>query len=503
MATATDSASLDAEGLLALEWDRQWLRCYDDFWYWLAHYGVIVEEDTGNVIRGISLWPEQRSYLQHVVDGANVITGKSRQVGVSWLIENYEYWLLEYRDRRRMALIHYKDDEAMTHIERVKLIHRNQPPQLARKAIVPGHDSKHEYALGSKESYSIIEGYACTEGAGRGVSATLVHCEEFAFWPPNEAQAVFTAVRATAGDANRQIVIISTANGEGNLYHQLWQKAESGEGTFVPVFIPWTANPARDQHWYDSTRADLMELMRQEYPASPEEMFIASGSKYFDIERLVLFDEHGNQLPQGKQNETLPGYPQGWSVYIAPQDGHSYAIGVDTADAGADACSADVIDIDSGIQVAQIHSPHWGFDRFADEVFAAYELYYGAFVVPEQNNHGHALILAMSNMGCSRIYRYEDYDVVKRNTVQRLGWNNNSRTRPELLGKLKLAIRDMAIKPMHAPTITEMRSFEYNSSMRAEAKAGMHDDRVFSLALANMGREHMAAHVDDNFAMVL
>ncbi len=498
------SASLTPEQALQHEHDTEWLLCYDDFWYWLANYGVIVEEDTGNVIRGIQLWPAQRIYLQHIVDGDNVITGKSRQVGVSWLIENREYWLLEYRDRLRMALIHYKDDEAMTHIERVKLIHRHQPEFLARKAIVPGHDSKHEYALGSKDTYSIIEGYACTEGAGRGVSATLVHCEEFAFWPPNEARAVFAAIRATAGDKNRQIVIISTANGEGNLYHELWQKAEAGDGSFVPVFIPWDANPARDQAWYDSVSADLMELMRQEYPATADEMFIASGTKYFDLERLVLFGLDGNPLEPGQKNEPLTGQPQGWTVYALPIEGREYAVGVDTADGGGDACSADVVDVKTGLQVCQVHSAQWGWDRFADEVHAALLTYNGAFLLPEQNNHGHALIHYLNSVkGYNRIYRYEDYDIVKRTGLQRLGWNNNVKTRPELLGKLKTAIRDMAIKPMHQPSITEMRAFEYNSRMRVEAKAGMHDDRVFSLALANMGMEYIAAHLDDNFVMVL
>jgi len=265
--------------LTAQEWlDLDYATCRDDFFYWLENHGVIVEEDTGKIHVGIGLWagvgdwPGQREYLQAIIDGSNVISGKARQCGWSWLLENYEYWVLEFKKNRRLALIHRADDEAIEHLERVKKIHRHQPEWIARLPVVHGMDNKHTYALGTKASYSVMRAYPCSEAAARGVSAHLIHCEEFAFW--DNADVTYTALRATAGDAHRQVVILSTANGHGNKYHELWLKAELGQVSFKAIFMPWGTHPARDQAWYDQMESDMgPRMMQQEFPATPQQMF--------------------------------------------------------------------------------------------------------------------------------------------------------------------------------------------------------------------------------------
>ena len=36
-----------------------------------------------------------------------------------------------------------------------------------------------------------------------------------------------------------EIIKESTANGVGNAFHIEWQQAESGEGDYIPIFVPW------------------------------------------------------------------------------------------------------------------------------------------------------------------------------------------------------------------------------------------------------------------------
>jgi hypothetical protein len=39
------------------------------------------------------------------------------------------------------------------------------------------------------------------------------------------------------------ICMESTAKGQGNYFHQQWDKAEQGESDYVPFFVPWPVDP--------------------------------------------------------------------------------------------------------------------------------------------------------------------------------------------------------------------------------------------------------------------
>src|SRR4029077_11646111 len=80
------------------------------------------------------------------------------------------------------------------------------------------------------------------DGAGRSATAQLLHASEAAFWPDLEAQAasLFQIVPDTLGS---EIAIETTANGY-NEFHKLWRNAESGASEFMPVFLPWSLDPA-------------------------------------------------------------------------------------------------------------------------------------------------------------------------------------------------------------------------------------------------------------------
>jgi len=81
-------------------------------------------------------------------------------------------------------------------------------------------------------------GTAENKAVGRSSTIQLFHGSEVAFWANAEAHAkgILQAVPGTSGS---EIILESTANGVGNYFHQMWQKAESGESEFIPIFIPW------------------------------------------------------------------------------------------------------------------------------------------------------------------------------------------------------------------------------------------------------------------------
>jgi hypothetical protein len=38
---------------------------------------------------------------------------------------------------------------------------------------------------------------------------------------------------------NTEVILESTANGVGNYFHEMWQKAEAGLSDFIAIFVPW------------------------------------------------------------------------------------------------------------------------------------------------------------------------------------------------------------------------------------------------------------------------
>lgn len=70
----------------------------------------------------------------------------------------------------------------------------------------------------------------------------------------------FAAAQQTLATGG-QSLLLSTPNGFGNFFHRTWQKAETGENSFIPVKLPWMVHPERDQAWRDLQTRDLGERM--------------------------------------------------------------------------------------------------------------------------------------------------------------------------------------------------------------------------------------------------
>jgi hypothetical protein len=222
---------------------------------------------------------------------------------------------------------------------------------------------------------------ATVEGA-RGLTSSFLHATEAAFYPQ---AGVFTSLMNTlSSDPNNICLIESTANGmegPGEAYYKYWEGAMSGENEFLPIFLPWWGDDsytlpdefAKDapcdeyerflmndiKHWKTgkkvkitrgqiawfrdtlATRCEgIIERWRAEFPGTPEEAFIATGNPAFTIEEMQFADASTVKIPwQGrcvlsadnKHGEIQKGTDGPLCLYEAPQKGHHYFIGVDTA----------------------------------------------------------------------------------------------------------------------------------------------------------------------------
>lgn len=147
-------------------------------------------------------------------------------------------------------------------------------------------------------------GTAGTKGVGRSATIQLFHGSEVAFWPHADTHAA-GILQAVPNEPGTEIILESTANGLGNLYHQMWQAAEVGANGYIPIFIPWYIQeeyrePLPEGFELDDDETEYMELhglnieqivwrrkkiielgdpllFKQEYPATAAEAFQTTG----------------------------------------------------------------------------------------------------------------------------------------------------------------------------------------------------------------------------------
>ena len=330
----------------------------------------------------------------------------------------------------------------------------------------------------------------------RGDTVDHLHISEMGFMENAEEKFVATSAAVTPRGS---ITIESTANGVGDFFYDFYNVAE--EKGFKPHFYPWfmadeyvrepigfepdTLQLAIQEKyslsdeqlaWYSHMSKLVGEKFKQEYPMNPQEAFIAAGGNVFPVEEL-------DQLPMKKPLVQSGGM----FVWAHPQYRHSYCMGVDTSEGiNKDESAIDIIDLTTGEQVW-----HWSgkcpVPLLAEKVETYAKKYNNAYLIPEANNHGFALIYLLKDKKLN-IYKREKFDGPTAKRIDRLGWQTTRRTKPLMIQAITTAIYEKDIKINHKKTIAQMKTFVTNpESGKMQAAYGKLDDCVISLALAWQG----------------
>lgn len=429
------------------------------------------------------LWPAQLPILwglmrgglggRHNADRLTIIL-KARQLGISWISCWYALWLCLFQPGKLVLLFSKGQDEADELLRRIKVLYDRLPDWMraALPAVVTSNTEEFGFANGSR-----CRSLAATKSGGRSFTASLVILDEAAFlaWPDE----LFAALKPTI-DAGGQLIVLSTANGIGNLFHRLWVKAEAGLSGWRAIFLPWWSRPGRDAEWYQRQLQEYDDpaLVRQEYPASATEAFLVSGRVRFPPEWLTKQAANAapalprDLWPERLRDLTLVGGTL--TLYALPDPERSYALGADVAEGieHGDYSSATVIDDASWEEVAHLHG-HWEPDEYA-RLLDALALTYDCDPLIERNNHGHAVLVALKPLESRPMVGPDD----------KPAWNTNAQTKPIMVDFLATALRDGLAKVRTAAAIAEMQIYRILKDGSTGAPNGYNDDRVMSWALA-------------------
>lgn len=376
-----------------------------------------------------------------------------------------------------------------------------------------------------------------TKDVGRSRTVNFFHGSECAFWKDG-----ISPIQGALGEAftkNCIKIYESTANGY-NDYQKMWNS-----GVHINCFYEWwrTKEYRIDFHSEDikaefikniDTKKDWIwerlrwlkddigldpeqlywywnkydkyldkDLIKQEYPCTPQEAFLLSGKNVFDtaiiIDRIArlqkpiktgyfIYDYDGLKISNIRWVNDKSGYIK---IYQLPNQPAftEYCIGGDTAGEGSDFFTGHVLDASTGIQVA--HLKHqFDADQYTRQMYCLGKYYKDALIGIEANFDSYP-IMELQRLGYFKQYTREAQDTYTGKTEKRYGFKTTSLTRPTAISRLVEIVREHCDTINDQETLEELLTIVRNEKGRIEAPEGGHDDDMMGLAIAHQIREQV------------
>jgi len=394
---------------------------------------------------------------------------------------------------------------------------------------------------------SAIDVLSAEGGEVRGGGRHWVLCDEVAFWRAPEIT-LTGVLNMVPYLPETSVVVQSTANGIGGEFYELAQKAQdpANPSGWEFLFFGWLEHPpyslpldleaagrfsktlTRDEeHLMKMLGATLAQLnwrrktistecrgsvdtFNQEYPATAQDAFLASGRPVFDHKALAHMPIR--EGTPGELERVDDGSPQirltfrmrdhgALTIWQRPQPGHRYVAGADPSKGidvsgdrkgqNPDYSVALLADAESGVQVALLRA------RIRPVAFAEYlalvcRWYNWAYLVPEANDPGFIDALVRTGYPMEMIYqRQRDPTDRRPGKIDEIGFETTSLTREWLVAAAEDAVRTMSITILSSVVYGECLRFVIKPNGKKEHQDGAHDDCVFGLAFAEIGRRAM------------
>ena len=256
---------------------QEYIKCAKDPAYFMKKYCYIQHPTRGRIL--FNLYPFQGKVLHLFKDHQYIITLKSRQLGISTLAAAYSLWLMLFHKDKNVLALATTQATARNLVSKTMFMYDELPRWLKLPA-----KEKNKLSLRLKNG-SKITAKSSNADAARSEAVSLLLIDEAAFI--DNIEETFTAAQQTLATGG-QCMALSTPNGIGNWFHQTWEKAESKENSFLPIRLPWTVHPERNQAWRDQQDADLGPRMAgQECDCD----FLASGDTVFETDDMAYYEQ--------------------------------------------------------------------------------------------------------------------------------------------------------------------------------------------------------------------
>lgn len=319
-------------------------RCITDPMYFIENFLKVQHPIKGSI--PLELYPYQHDMINAYHNHRFCVALTGRQMGKTTVAAAYLLWRAMFMPDTKILIAANKFVQAMEIMDRIRYGYEECPNHL-RAGVM-------EYNKGTIafDNGSTITARATTSDAGRGLSITLLYCDEFAFVRPSMATEFWTAIQpvlATGGGC----IITSTPKNDEDQFAQIWRGANNntdefgnalpnGEGSnsFFPIKVTWDKHPDRDQAWAAPFRASLGPArFAQEFECE----FVSDDETLIDAMALSVLRYREPEFYTGQVR---------W--FREPEPNKTFLIGLDPSlGTGGDYAALQVFQVPEMVQVAE------------------------------------------------------------------------------------------------------------------------------------------------------
>jgi hypothetical protein len=458
---------------------EEFVKCANDPVYFMRKYYMIQHPTRGRQL--FDLYPFQEKTLKLLESNDYVIINKSRQLGISTLVSAISLWMMLFNKDKNILVVATTQATAKNMVTKVRFAYQNLPTWLKI-----GHTEDNRLSLRLVNG-SQIKAVSGAGDATRSEAVSLLIMDEAAFI--DRIDDIFTAAQQTLATGGRCIAL-STPNGVGNWFHKTYTKAQKRENNFLPLSLPWTVHPERDQAWREQQTKELgTRNAAQECDCD----FATSGNSVVDPEILTWYEMNMVYEPVERR-----GMDKSLWIWEYPDAMKHYAVVADVARGdGADYSAFHVIDIETVTQVAEFKA-QIDTREFANVLLATANEYNQALLVVENANIGWDVLQSIIEKGYTNVHyshridtdsSFEKYiDRFDKGSGMVPGFSMTVKSRPLVLERLRDFVENKLCTVRSIRLLEELRVFVWKNG-KQQAMQGYNDDLVMSFAIAMYLRE--------------
>jgi hypothetical protein len=458
-----------------------------------------------------------------------LIVLKARQLGISTITEALLYWMCFIIPKYKALVVTHEIKASQHLLGMTQMYWETFPFNPLYNTKFLSRNDIHWRETGS--SIRIDTTGRKTE-VGRSNTIHGLHGSEVAFW--DNPELIMLGLRQAIPPAfGTAIILESTANGRGNYFHQTWLDATSDpDSEYHPLFFPWYRHYENYASYHRIAYEPLTNLspeekvlqrigvnddqlawrrwairnlcngsiiqFMQEYPATAEEAFIASGTNVFPYPDLFACYEPENgvrgELIRHGNDVTFQPSDTGRFTIFRQVDPHSeYLVTGDPTRilrdpakrVGGDPACAQVINRYTMEQIG-VWRGKIDAGTFGEELYKLGLYFNTALVSCEFEKVGGYALGVLQGLNYPRIFLQSNMRNMGHVTSAQHGWHTTSASKPQMISALTKFIVDHLITIHDRTTFAELQDYvtdEQGGYGPADPLNG-HDDTVMALAQA-------------------
>ena len=406
-----------------------------------------------------------------------------RQTGKTTCAAIYLCWYAMFHPDQTILIAAHKYTGAQEIMQRIRYVYE-LCPDFIRAGVTSYNKGSIEFENGSR-----IVSQTTTGNTGRGMSISLLYCDEFAFVQPNIAEEFWTSISPTLATGGRAI-ITSTPNSDEDTFATIWKQAEEkfdefgnesalGSNGFHAFRAHWSEHPDRDDSWKSEEIGRIgEEKFRREY----------------ECEFLVFDETLINSLKLATMEGSNPIINMGQTRwYKKPSHKYSYVVALDPSmGTGGNNAAIQVFELPTYEQVAEWKHNQTAIPgqirvlrdicNYISEVTKSPNNIYWSV---ENNGLGEAALIVISDLGEENIPGLFVSEPIRKGHVRkfRKGFNTTHAPKISACSRLKTMVENDKMIVHSKPFISELKTFVATGSS-FNAKLGANDDLISAALLA-------------------